>query len=645
MHYEALTEELSQIILCAAMDNPSLPAYSAFIALHRIQLESSRVPERYWKTLCRKLYDEIFDAGNTFSVARVEYDDDVGDCVNIYRPQYRVFISCEAGVDALDPQHIYLIDHAWTYRVDSARKNLKSMPALLARMVHLMGVQETGEGDSEALVNNVFDEMWKFNQTYSIPSMGDIEESMPVWYVMDEFGSAIPHSDNPTFRTVPFIFLPDQITYTLLFPIESVDYGEEVTRDYIENSRYDSKTRDALLIPWVPKSFLAENFSQSEPESSYFLQGHTAETLPDTSKLATASVNSKEKILVFSQYAFVNDYLRHPKFEITYNEENADILWYTEHFKDFKEFSQSCAEKFVNQFPFEHVITVKDLLAIVCRRTAKDSCSVLRDTLVTYPLWLPTTFNLKTELPQFVSYYQHRAEKGLDNHWICKPFNLARGLDTHITDNLNYILRLPLSGPKIAQKYIEDPVLFQRPDCGAVKFDLRYVLLLKSVKPLSAFVYKNFFLRFANKPFDLNNLDDYEKHFTVMNYKEKATLCRMLCDDFVVKFEKQYPSVTWKEIEEKIFSMFKEMLIAASSKMPPAGIANSPQSRAVYAADLMLAWQADTSDVKHMQPKLLEVNWTPDCKRACEYYPDFYNGIFSVLFLDIIDESKFVCLK
>lgn len=628
------------------MDNPSLPAYSAFIALHRIQLESSRVPERYWKTLCRKLYDEIFDAGNTFSVARVEYDDDdVGDCVNIYRPQYRVFISCEAGVDALDPQHIYLIDHAWTYRVDSARKNLKSMPALLARMVHLMGVQETGEGDSEALINNVFDEMWKFNQTYSIPSMGDIEESMPVWYVMDEFGSAIPHSDNPTFRTVPFIFLPDQITYTLLFPIESVDYGEEVTRDYIENSRYDSKTRDALLIPWVPKSFLAENFSQSEPESSYFLQGHTAETLPDTSKLATASVNSKKKILVFSQYAFVNDYLRHPKFEITYNEENADILWYTEHFKDFKEFSQSCAEKFVNQFPFEHVITVKDLLAIVCRRTAKDSCSVLRDTLVTYPLWLPTTFNLKTELPQFVSYYQHRAEKGLDNHWICKPFNLARGLDTHITDNLNYILRLPLSGPKIAQKYIEDPVLFQRPDCGAVKFDLRYVLLLKSVKPLSAFVYKNFFLRFANKPFDLNNLDDYEKHFTVMNYKEKATLCRMLCDDFVVKFEKQYPSVTWKEIEEKIFSMFKEMLIAASSKMPPAGIANSPQSRAVYAADLMLAWQADTSDVKHMQPKLLEVNWTPDCKRACEYYPDFYNGIFSVLFLDIIDESKFVCLK
>ena len=37
-------------------------------------------------------------------------------------------------------------------------------------------------------------------------------------------------------------------------------------------------------------------------------------------------------------------------------------------------------------------------------------------------------------------------------------------------------------------------------------------------------VYKRFWIRFGNKVFDLNNLDDYEKHFTVNNYNENFLL-------------------------------------------------------------------------------------------------------------------------
>lgn len=47
-------------------------------------------------------------------------------------------------------------------------------------------------------------------------------------------------------------------------------------------------------------------------------------------------------------------------------------------------------------------------------------------------------------------------------------------------------------------------------------------------------------------------------------------------------------------LQEKIFAMFRELFGAACSKGPPFGIPPSPQSRSMYAVDLMLDW--DTTD-------------------------------------------------
>lgn len=54
--------------------------------------------------------------------------------------------------------------------------------------------------------------------------------------------------------------------------------------------------------------------------------------------------------------------------------------------------------------------------------------------------------------------------------------------------------------------------------------------------------------------------------------------------------------------------------------------------RAVYGIDVMI-------DAETMEPKLLEMTFSPDCKRACEYYTTFYNEVFETLFLDIIGEN------
>jgi hypothetical protein len=79
------------------------------------------------------------------------------------------------------------------------------------------------------------------------------------------------------------------------------------------------------------------------------------------------------------------------------------------------------------------------------------------------------------------------------------------GIDEQDTINFKWWWPFPLLCSffflilKVACKYVEDPVLFHREEIGNVKFDIRYIVLLSSVKPLKLYVYRVFWLRFANK--------------------------------------------------------------------------------------------------------------------------------------------------
>ena len=42
---------------------------------------------------------------------------------------------------------------------------------------------------------------------------------------------------------------------------------------------------------------------------------------------------------------------------------------------------------------------------------------------------------------------------------------------------------------------------------------------------------------------------DYDKHFTVMNYRDESSLKQINCEDFVPLFNQQYPDQPWTAVQ------------------------------------------------------------------------------------------------
>jgi len=59
------------------------------------------------------------------------------------------------------------------------------------------------------------------------------------------------------------------------------------------------------------------------------------ETLP-SDDFQAQPLPSERQIAVYAEYEPIRVNLKHPRFKVVDNEEEADILWYTKHFKDFK---------------------------------------------------------------------------------------------------------------------------------------------------------------------------------------------------------------------------------------------------------------------------------------------------------------------
>ncbi|ETV86435.1 hypothetical protein H257_01631 [Aphanomyces astaci] len=589
--------------------------YAAFLALHEAQLQAIAVPVHLWPSLHAKLSREVFDAGSYFQLAK----DEDGDL-------HAVVLQDIDPSD--DPNAIFLIDHAWTFTTDNnkPRDMLTNVPSLLGRMENLMHIAVADAADIDARIHVVLQTMWKFVNSYRLGHLKP-EEAATIWYVMDEFGSAIEHSDDPTFRMAPFYYANAQCAFSLLWPTDRVEAHDFATLNYVAARDDDTLTAlcSALFYPdgQAYSSELAEIVARRRlHHSDSHLHNETQFNRDNESVPTETASNTNElptPIKIWTDLKLMFEHLTDPRFEFTDNEAEAHVVWPTRHIKDYVALYNNPNVHVFNQFPNEKILTCKDLLYETCRRANNNQ----------QPPYMALTFNMETEFPELMQEYIRRDQAGLDNVWICKPWNLARSLDTEIATTSAQLAKLAQTGPKVACKYITKPFLIKQR-----KFDFRFLVMLVDTEPLTLYVSGVYWLRIANNPFTMDRFDDFQTHFTVMNYTDFGVEIISVAE-FEAQFKLEYPLEDWDAVKADIFKSIRSLFEAATASPPPLGLGKSKKSRALYGVDVMLEW---TDDGK-IHPVILETNFHPDCTRACKYFKDFYNDLLNVLVLNNPDAA------
>ena len=525
--------------------------------------------------------------------------------------------------------------------------------------------------------NYVHKYMWAINRTYRLVSEEKYDEDA-IYYLNDEFGTSINHSDVPNCCLFPIIFAKnnqfkeDMITYSLLWPKKDIKKGDEIFVDYLANIS-ENEERSSRLTCWykTPNSYFEKKFLEklkqlggvkkenklkkfendiniliakdkkgekiteeelksifnfdlflNDKEKKIKIEDIYAKIRNALSNYNTKKESSSEyfknnfnstdkKIKVCSDLSYVRDNLKFDNVELTNDPKEADIVWLNANIFDMLDYNGIIFKNegkyvFINQYPYESIITMKSLLSNLIQNNFG-----INDIL-------GLSYDMRTELAEIIGNFYYNEEKGYENMWILKPINMSRSMDMLITDNLKEIIRAVETGPKICQKYFCNPFLMNNK-----KFDLRFIIAVKSLLPLELYFYeKMFWIRSANKDYNKESLsfDDYEVHFTVMNYSKFGM--QTIYDKDFIKYLKER-NIEWDPIYQKLRTKVKNVMLMACKDCPQMINFNS---RAIYGLDAMLDDQ--------LEPHIIEINYQPDCTRACKFVPEFYNDIFSTLFFE-----------
>jgi tubulin--tyrosine ligase-like protein 12 len=349
---------------------------------------------------------------------------------------------------------------------------------------------------------------------------------------------------------------PTMTSYSLLWPIHPIGPGESVERDYC-GWVTSPMERICHLVDWLGEEVVdSELVDQimtnsrhhtsilNEIHQEFVQKMHAVLASPPQPKVPSlldfvTNLSPGGKLRVWTspddplRLKHPSSGLSHPSFELVEDPSHAHILWYSEPLKETprawinsgyspkKNSSESFNltehnsklppaaaagidsnsssdplfvspdDQFINQFPFEGVFLIKSHLA---REIARN---------IGLPEWWNESYDLETHLMQYVGDYlcrrhsHHQQEQDHDqNVWIIKPSIGTRSQGHVISDSLIHTIRiLEVNKKRVAQKYVERPLLWR----NGRKWDMRWIVCVRSFNPLELYVYNVFWARVANK--------------------------------------------------------------------------------------------------------------------------------------------------
>ena len=291
-------------------------------------------------------------------------------------------------------------------------------------------------------MHDVLESMWYYNQTYQAVTPGG-ERQHPVWYIMDELGSALLHSDKANIKCSPFAYAATGVFYSLLWPVQDVITGDLCTRNFcpVLNPSETQLQRKARLLAFenplpnrCPAEFVDEliKFPTLHKENDVVIKvGSLAKT---------GSANCAHPRISLDLKFYLDEKARKKKHVLqglgcTFVESvaDADAAWL--------ERRHSLGETLhpgtrVNRLKGEENLLLLHLLfANVCR------------TWGNVP-WFPTSYDLSVHLPAVCADHFHR---GMVSRWILRPSDQSKlSLRPVVTSDLRRVIRFTEIGQMVA---------------------------------------------------------------------------------------------------------------------------------------------------------------------------------------------------